>query len=160
MLTDLAAIGQDLWRAGIFLDRHIADLFEQGQIDIAFDVTGRAGIAVPVPGAAKVAALFDHANTVDACLAQPCARQQPAKAAANDRHLDLIGQGRAFETGLDIGVIQIVTELGLDLDVLVIALCLDAPIPFRAVLFAQFNRVEIKAHRRSSVGHSGVSLMF
>ena len=58
---------------------------------------GGAGIAVPVPRAAEVAALLDDADVVDARLAQPRAGEQAAEAAADDQHLDLVGQRLALE---------------------------------------------------------------
>src|SRR5215469_15874804 len=62
LLADRAAVLQDLRSARIFLDRHVADLFEQRQINIGLDIARRARIAVPIPGAAKVAALLDQAD--------------------------------------------------------------------------------------------------
>src|SRR5262249_34635238 len=45
-LADGARVFQNFGRARVFLDRHGADLFEQRQIDVAFDIAGRARIAV------------------------------------------------------------------------------------------------------------------
>ena len=71
---DGAAVLEDLRRARVLLRRDVADLLEQRQVDVRLDVARRARVAVPVPGAAEVAALLDEAEVVDAGLAQPRAR--------------------------------------------------------------------------------------
>ena len=78
------------------------------------------GIAVPVPGAAEVAALLDDADVVDARLAQPRAGEQAAEAAADDDDLDLVGQRLALDRR-DVRVVEVVRELAGDLDVLLVA---------------------------------------
>ena len=100
--ADRAAVGEDLRRARVLLARHVAELFEQRQVDVRLDVAHRARVAVPVPGAAEVAALLDDAHVVDAGLAQPRAGQQAAEAAADDHHLDLVGERRAREARRDV----------------------------------------------------------
>ena len=54
----------------------VAHLLEQRQIAVALDVAGDAGIAVPVPGAADVAALLAEAHIGEAGLAQLVPEQQ------------------------------------------------------------------------------------
>ena len=142
LLADGAAVGQDLRRAGILLDRHVADLFQQRQIDVGFDVASRAWIAVPVPGPAEVAALLDDANVLHPGLAQPRGGQQAAEAAADHHHLDLIGQGRAGEARGDIGIVEVVGEVASDFLVLGIALGPQALVALGAVLFAQLVGIE------------------
>ena len=78
-------------REGVLLLRDVAGLLQQRQVDVALDVALRAGIAVPVPGAAEVAALLDDADALDPGLAQPGAGHQAAEAAADDQHVDLVG---------------------------------------------------------------------
>jgi len=53
---------EDLGDVGVFLLRDVAELFEQRQVAIGFDIALRAGIAVPVPGAAEVSAGLDDAD--------------------------------------------------------------------------------------------------
>ena len=107
-------------RPGVLLLRDVADLLEQRQVDVRLDVALRARVAVPVPRAAEVAALLDDADVVDAGLAQPGAGEQPAEAAADDDHVDLVGQRLAVDR-LDVGVLDEVGEVAGDLDVLVVA---------------------------------------
>ena len=48
-----AAVAQDLRGAGVLLHRHVADLFEERQVDVALDVAG--GACTVSKGAAKEA---------------------------------------------------------------------------------------------------------
>src|SRR5262245_51970881 len=50
LLADPLGVGKDLRGEGVSFLRDVAGLFEQRKIEIPFDVTLRAGIAVPVPG--------------------------------------------------------------------------------------------------------------
>ena len=59
VFRDAPRVLEDLGREGVLLLRHVAELFEQRQVAIALDVALGAGIAVPVPGAAEVAAGLD-----------------------------------------------------------------------------------------------------
>ena len=142
LLADGAAVLQDLRRAAVLLLRDVADLLEQRQVDVRLDVAGGAGIAVPVPGAAEVAALLDHADVFDAGLAQARAGEQPAEAAADDDDIDLVGQRLALEARLDVRVLDEVRELAVDLDVLLVAVGAEALVALAAVLLAQLLGVE------------------
>ena len=161
---DGPAVGQDLGRGGVFGFRHVADLFQQRQVDIGLHIAGRAGIAVPVPGAAEVAALFDEADIVDPRLAQASAGQQTAKAAADHHRLDLVGQGFAGEALRHIGVIQVMGELALDLAVLFVGLGAQALVALFPVLGPQERRVEaqvvgaVRVYGLEVVRHRSVSL--
>ena len=73
---DALRVLEDLGRVGVLLLRDVAELLEQRQVAVALDVALGAGIAVPVPGAAEVAARLDDAEVLEAGLAQP--RAQPA----------------------------------------------------------------------------------
>jgi hypothetical protein len=50
----------------VFLRRHVPGFFQQGHIDQRSRIALRAGISVPVPGTAEVAALLDDADILDA----------------------------------------------------------------------------------------------
>ena len=102
------------------------------------------GIAVPVPGAAEVAALLDDADVLDAGLAQPRAGQQAAEAAADDDDVDLVGQRLARERRLDVGVVDEVGEVAVDLDVLLVAVGAQALVALGAVLVAQRVGIELQ----------------
>src|SRR5437762_4549936 len=65
MLPDPLGMLEDLRCEGVLFLRDIAGLFEQRQIHVGFDVTLGAGIAVPVPGPAKIPGLLDDANVRD-----------------------------------------------------------------------------------------------
>ncbi|MEI9985216.1 MAG: hypothetical protein WDN69_19725 [Aliidongia sp.] len=80
----------------------------------------RAGIAVPIPGAAEIAALLDDADIGDAGLDQPRAGDQPGEAAADESESDVIGLRRAFDEGR-VRVCEIMRKLALQLQILRIA---------------------------------------
>ena len=84
---------QDFGRAGVAFRGKVANLFEQRQVDVGFDVALGAGIAIPIPGAADIAALFDDPNISDAGLAQARAGQQPTEPSANDHHVHVVVHG-------------------------------------------------------------------
>src|SRR3546814_15133773 len=84
-----------------------------------FRSTSNARIAIPVPCAAEIAALLDNANIVESGLAQFRANHQPADAAPDDGDFDMIMQ-RCAHDGLDIGVVGVVRELRLCLNILLV----------------------------------------
>src|SRR5262249_61979344 len=120
--ADRFAVRQDLGRMRVLLPGYVADLLEQRQVDVGFDVALRARVAVPVPGAAEVAALFDDAHVVDPGLAQARAREQSAEATADHHHFYIAGDRVAGEARLDVRIIHEVCELARDLDGLSIAI--------------------------------------
>ena len=85
---------EDLGRVRVLLRRHVPGLFEQRHVDERCGVALRAGVAVPVPGAAEVAALLDDAHVVDAGLLQPRAGDEAGEAAADERDGDVVGLRR------------------------------------------------------------------
>ena len=93
----------------VLLLRDVADLLEQRQVDVRLDVALRARVAVPVPGAAEVAALLDDADVVDAGLLEAGAGEQAAEAAADDDDVDLVGQRVALDR-LDVRIVEVVGE--------------------------------------------------
>ncbi len=79
---------------------------------------------------------------VDAALAQPGAGEQPAEAAADDDHVDLVGERLALDRLVDVRIVDEVRELAGDLDVLLVAVLADALVALVAVLLAQRIGVE------------------
>ena len=144
--TDRLAVGEDLGGLGVLLPGDVADLLEQRQVDVRLDVAGGAGIAVPVPRAAEVAALLDDADVVDPRLPQPGAGEQAAEAAADDQHLDLVEQRLALER-CHVGILDVVLVLADDLDVLLVAVVAEPLVAFGAVLLAQGVGVEVGGPR-------------
>ena len=110
MAADALAMLQDFRRVRIFLGRAMAGLFEQRHVDHRGGVALRAGIAVPVPGAAEIAALLDDAHILDAGLDQPRAGDQAREAAADEGEGDVVGLRFARREGR-VGVVEIVGEL-------------------------------------------------
>ena len=144
MLADATRMRADLVAEAVLFLGDVAGLLQQRQVDVAFDVALGAGIAIPVPGASEVAALLDDADILDPGLAQTRRGQEAAEAAADDHHVDRVGERLAGEAGLDIGIVDIVAEVGGDLDVLVIGLGAQPPVALVAVLLAQGIGIEVK----------------
>ena len=153
---------EDFRRAGVLLHRHVAGLLQQRQVDVAFDVACRARIAVPVPGAAEIAALLHHADVPEPCLLQLCRRQQAAEPTADHADLDMI-RDRIAWLELRIGVVDVVGEFAHHVDILVIAFRAQALVPFGAVFCAQGRRIQVGMSgvvchgRESSIFLSGSS---
>ena len=152
---DAARMLEDLGRLGVAHLGDEAGLLQQGQVDQALDVAGRAGIAVPVPGAAEVAGRLDHAQGLHPGLAQAGAGQEAAEAAADHHHLDLVGQGRAFDGRLDVGVVAEVGEPAGDLQVLIVAVRADALVALGAVAVPEGVRVEGHVVPRENLSAAG-----
>ena len=144
LLADPPRMREDFRREGVLLLRDVAGFLEQRQIDVRLDVALRAGIAVPVPGAAEVAALLDDADILDAGLAQTRARQQAAEAAADDHDLHRVVQRRAGEAGIDVGIVDVAAEVALHFDVLLVAVGAQAFVALLAILGAQRIGIEIE----------------
>ena len=93
-VADALRVLEDLGDVGVLFLGDVLQLFQQRQVAVALDVALRARIAVPVPGAAEVAARLDDAEVVEARFAQASAGQQARETAADDRDLDLLAQRR------------------------------------------------------------------
>ena len=142
VLPDPLGVRKDLRREGVLLLRDVAGLFEQRQIDVGFDVTLGAGIAVPVPSPAKIPGLLNDANVGDPGLLQPRRRQEAAKAPADDHHIEFLVQRRAREARLDVGVHVVVRVLAGDFLVLVVSVRAQSLRALRGVLLAQVSGVK------------------
>ena len=68
----------------------------------ALHVAARAGIAVPVPGAADAAAGLEHAR-LQPHAAQPMQHVEPGEAGADDHRVEIAIWGRAVGVGLRLG---------------------------------------------------------
>ena len=109
MAADAAGVVEDLGSVRVLLARHVAGLLEQRQVDERRRVALRTGVAVPVPGAAEVAALLDDPDVVDADVAQLRGGHQPGEPAADERERHLVEQRLAFGR-LDVGILDVVLE--------------------------------------------------
>src|SRR5205085_3481414 len=147
VLGDGLAVGEDLRGVRVLLCRHVADLFEQREIDVRLDVAHRAGVAVPVPRSAEVAAFLDHTDVFDAGLAQSSPREQPTESATDDHDVDSVGQRLPVER-FDVGIVDVMGEGVGDFDVLLVAVGPEPLVPLFAVLASQSVRIE-----RQDLGH-------
>ena len=89
---DKAEIAQDFRLGRVFLrpgPRLLEFRIEGVAVVDGLDVAARAGIAVPVPGAADVAGFFQHDRRKSG-LAQPMQDIETGKAGSDHRHVDLL----------------------------------------------------------------------
>jgi hypothetical protein len=144
LLSDAPAMRENFRRVRVFLRRHVPGFFEQGHINHRGRIALRAGIAVPVPGAAEIAALLDDANVFNSGFRQPRGGGKARKAAADEGEGDVVGPGIARGDGR-IGIVQIMRELSLDLDVLVVAVGAEPLVALLHILRPQLLLVESAA---------------
>src|SRR5882672_6678335 len=156
--ADAPRMSQDFRRVGVFLLRDVAGLLEQRQIDIGLDIALRAWIPIPVPGAAEVAALLDHADVLHPSLAQTRACQQAAEAAADYQNVNRVRQRRARESRFDIRVVDVTAEVALHLYVLFIAIETDAFVALLAIPGTQRIGIEIELLLTIATGRNFLSI--
>ena len=144
MAADAARVLEDLRGVGVLLARHVAGLLEQREVHERRGVALGARVAVPVPGAAEVAALLDDPDVVDAGLVQLGAGDQPGESAADEGDGDLVDQRLALGR-LDVGILDVVLEDPGDLDVLLVAVGPQPLVAFLAVLASQCVAVDLGA---------------
>ena len=77
------AVLEDLRAVRVLLGRDVADLLEQRQVDVRLDVALRARVAVPVPGAAEVAALPKEGAAAPTSFKQAGASRQAREPPTN-----------------------------------------------------------------------------
>ena len=97
-------------RVRVFFARHMPGFFKQRHIDHRGGIALRAGITVPVPRPAKVAAFFNYSDIINAGLLQPCTRYQPSKTATNKSKSDMVRLWRALlhrRVGINDQVLQL-----------------------------------------------------
>src|SRR5262249_16278192 len=123
------------------------------------DVALSAGIAVPVPGAAKVPGLLDDAKVSYPGLLQSSRREETAEAPADDHRVELFVQRGAGE-GLDVGVQVVVGVLACDFLVLVVTVRAETLGALLGVLLAQFSRVEAQLCGSWNSGRCGLRYGF
>ena len=120
LLADPPAMREDFRRMRVFLRSACARFLRAAACRPSMPYRMRAGIAVPVPGAAEIAALLDDADIFDPGFRQPRRGGKAGKAAADEGEGDVIGF-RFARRDRRIGIVEIVGELSLDLDILIVA---------------------------------------
>jgi hypothetical protein len=119
----------------------VPGLFEQRHIHERRGVALRAGVTVPVPSAAEVAALFDHAHVVHAGLDQARAGDEAREAAADEGERHVIALGLALYARR-VRVVEVMRELALQAQVLRAAIRAQALVALLLVLGAQGLLIE------------------
>ena len=70
--------------------REVTHFIEQRQIGVRLNITGDAGIAIPVPRAANITAFFAEPHVSEASVSQAIPEQQTSKARADNHNLAFI----------------------------------------------------------------------
>ena len=135
---------EDFRRKRILPFGNIAEFLQQRQVAIGLYVAHRAGIAVPVPGAAEIATGFHDPQALESRLAEAGAHQQATEAAADDSELNLVEDRFASHVLLHVWIFHVAGEFGLHLDILVDAVGTYPPVAFREILVVQCVGVEIE----------------
>ena len=146
LAADAPALFEDFRGVGILLGRPVPGLFEQRHIDHRGGVALGAGVSVPVPGAAEVAALLDDADILDARLDQPRAGDQAGESSADEGEGDVVGFGLTLDEGR-VGVLEIVGEGPFDPEVLVVAVGADSLVALGDIAGEQGLLVESRVSR-------------
>jgi hypothetical protein len=136
LLADALAVRQYFRRMRIFLRRHVAGFFEQRHVDHRRGIALRAGIPVPVPGAAEVAALLDDPNIPDTGFRQPRGSGEPGKAPAEESEGDVIGLRLACGDRR-IGIVEIMRELPRNAEILVVTVRAEPLVALLQIFLAQ-----------------------
>ncbi len=158
LAADALAVREDLRPARVLLRRHVPGFLQQRHVDHRRRVALRAGVAVPVPGAAEIAALLDDAHIADAGLDQARCGHQPGEAAADEREGHVIGARRA-RRARRVGVFEVVGQPALELQVLLVAIGAQALGALLEVLATQRGLVGRAAERAACVvGHRHATL--
>ena len=132
------AIFQDFESRGEFHRWKRAHLLQQRQIAVGFHIAGDAGIAVPVPGAADVAAFLAKPHVLETGLTQLVPQQQAGEACADHQNLARIGQGFPFNGGRRIDIRQIPAEFAFHGDII----CCTPPGFLEGFVFCLFLGIE------------------
>jgi hypothetical protein len=139
-------ISEDFGRFRIFLSGDVTRFFQQRKVDIGFNITGRARIAVPIPCAAKVPRLVNHAEVVDAGHPQARRGQKAAKTRPDDGNVRFFNDRIPGETGLYIRIGVMIPKNFARFDILVHAI---GPKPLFA--FDPIPLLEFGGRERSGV---------
>ena len=114
MLEDFRLVGE-------FMAGDIAHFLAKRKVDGRFRIAGSAGIAVPVPGAAEVAAVLKEAEVGKARLLQARRGDEASEAAADNEDFREVLPGRPGRD-VAIGVFGVVGQGPFDAPVLIVAL--------------------------------------
>ena len=136
LFADALAMRENLRRMRVFLRRHVAGFFQHRHIDQRGRVALRAGIPVPVPGAAEIAALLDDTDIPNAGFRQPRRGGEPGKTTADEGEGDMVGLRRARGHRC-VGIVEITGEMAGDLQILVIAVSAEPLVALFLIFPAQ-----------------------
>ena len=87
--------------------RDVVHLLEQREIAVALDVARYAGVPIPVPRPADVAALLAEADVLETGLAKSVPQQQTCETCTDDQDLAFVGERIALDRVLGVDVFEV-----------------------------------------------------
>ena len=109
--TKQLAVFENFRRTRVTLGGHVAGLFKKGKVGVGLNIAHATGVAVPVPGAAEVAALFHDAEIGDSLVLQVDAREHAGKPATNNDNFSFFNDRITGEVGIGVGILVEFFEL-------------------------------------------------
>ena len=109
--TKQLAVFENFRRTRVTLGGHVAGLFKKGKVGVGLNIAHATGVAVPVPGAAEVAALFHDAEIGDSLVLQVDAREHAGETATNNDNFSFFNDRITGEVGIGVGILVEFFEL-------------------------------------------------
>jgi hypothetical protein len=91
--------------------REVLHFLQQREVAVRLDVAGNPRIAIPIPGAADVAALLTKANILKTGFPQLVPEHEPSEAGADDENFALVGERLALDRFSRVDVFHVATEV-------------------------------------------------
>ena len=143
MTADPLALLEDLAAIGVAVLGEIAHLLEQRHVAIRLDVALHPGVAVPIPGAAEVAAHLDDADVADAGFLHTRSREQAGKASTEDGDIEIFRDRIPFD-GRRVGIDFVeVGEIFRGLDVLPLAFGPHALVALAVIALPKRGNIDV-----------------
>jgi hypothetical protein len=103
----------------------------------------RPRVSIPVPGPAKIAALFDHPDILNTGVPKSRSGLQSAKSAPDNNDVHVIVQRFSLNFLVWIRIVQKVGKITNHLNVLVVAIGTKTLVPFLSISIPERHRVVI-----------------
>ena len=144
VFSDASTVLANLRALGIFLGGDNAKFFTKRQVNIGFCVAGCTGVSIPVPGAAKVASLFNNPQVLEARFPKPSAGNQSAETTPDNDDLGFVGERFAWGCRFDIGIFDVIGKVVGHFNVLVVTIAAQSLVTFETIPVSQLVGIKAK----------------